>query len=68
MKKLNTTQHYGLLALLGGICAYLGIAILFPSYNGLWLLAWGIAFIGAITYVVGTIPGIREWLKRTSGL
>ncbi len=68
MKKLNATQHYGLLALIGGICAQLGIAMLFPSYNSLWLLAWSIAFIGAITYVVGTIPGIREWVKRISGL
>ena len=64
MKKLNNAQSYGLIAMLAGFVLYLGIAILFPQARVLWILAWGVAFVGAAVYAVATFPNAIKWLRK----
>jgi hypothetical protein len=64
LKKLSKLQHYGLLAMLGGLGAYLALVLLFPTFRSLWIAAWVLAFVGALTYFISTFPDAMRWLKN----
>lgn len=64
MKNLSKAQSYGLIAMVAGFVLYLVIAIQFPDARLLWILAWGVAFVGAGVYTIATFPATIAWLRK----
>ncbi len=54
-------QRYGLMAMTIGFAVFIVAPSSVPK--AIWLGAWAVAAAGAITYVLGTIPGVVTWLK-----
>lgn len=67
MKKLGKAQSYGIIAMLLGFSFYIMAAILLPQQKLLWILAWGVAFIGAGVYTFATFPDAITWLMKIMG-
>jgi len=53
--------------MLGGFAGYLILVLIFPSNRLLWIIAWVVAFGGALIYFVATLPGVTQWLKSFWG-
>lgn len=64
MNNLNKAQFYGLIVMFSGFAVYLLLVIVYPTIKILWITSWIIAFLGALTYVIATLPGVRKWLEK----